>query len=899
METRKVLQVPEEAKIIETQELLQENEPVLRELRQGVGLGSYVIDLATGTWRVSPELYKIFGIDETSLHTLEGWVGLLHPDSREKCIEYRSHKESEKTRIDYQCRIVRVNDGEERWVHGLEEIEYDDQKFPIRHLGIIQDITEQKRTEEQRSLMQATMDCLSEAIFWVDPTGRFLYVNDAACRLLGYSREELLSQSVSDINLNIHGEAWSANWAELKQRGSFTFEATHRMKEGKVLQTEVTVNYLQVRGKESACAIMRDLTERKQAKELLVEMTLALTHAMPGISILNSDGCYERVNDAYAQMLGYQPDELVGASWEPTLIQDDLPQAREAYQRMLSVGKGEFEARALRKDGSTFFKHLLMVKRTDIKGRFVGHHCFMRDITERKLADSRLRRTQYAIDHATDCIFVIGSDGHFLDVNESACRRLGYTKQELLTKSVMDIDPDFPRETWNAFWEEFKHTKLLRLETRHRGKSGEVYPVEVVANYILHEGEELDYAFVRDITERKQAEAALQAFQDQVRQMQKMEAIGELASGIAHDFNNVLTAIMGNAQLASKKVASDHPLQSNLMRILEASDRASRLVQQILTFSHQQALSRTVMALSPVVNEALELLRATLPAGVELTATYDAATPQVLADATQIHQVLMNLCTNAWHALNRQSGAISVDLAAVRLTQPLHSLFATLPPGHYARLSVRDTGCGMDPETVARIFEPFYTTKPVGQGTGLGLSLVHGIVRGHEGAIIVDSYVGRGTTMSVYLPAAEARAIAEEPVKVSPVETQGRLRHLLYLDDEAMLVELVRAWFEPRGYRVTGCMLAAEALEAVRADPTGFDVVVTDYNMPGMSGLQLAQALARINANLPVVLVSGHLSPSAQAASLATNIKAMVSKTIMWQHLEGVINRLLNTPPQA
>jgi two-component system cell cycle sensor histidine kinase/response regulator CckA len=780
METRKTLQVPEEAKIIKTQELLRENELMLREPRQGVGLGSYVIDMATGTWKVSPELYKIFGIDETSLHTLEGWVGLLHPGSREKCIEYRSHEESEKTRIDYQCRIVRVNDGEERWVHGLEEIEYDDRKSPIRHVGTIQDITEQKRTEET-----------------------------------------------------------------------------------------------------------------------LKEMTLALIHAMPGISILNPDGRYERVNDAYAQMMGYQPDDLIGAGWELTIVPDDLPKAREAYQRMLSVGKGEFESQALRKDGSTFFKQVLMVKRTDEKGNSIGHHCFMRDITERKLADAKLRRTQYAIDHATDGIFVIGSDGHFLDVNESACRRLGYTKQELLTKSVMDIDPDFPRETWNEFWEDFKHTKLLRLETRHRGKSGEVYPVEVVANYILHEGEELNYAFVRDITARKQAEAALQAFQDQVRQMQKMEAIGELASGIAHDFNNILTAIIGNAQLACKKVAFDHPLQPNLIRILEASDRASRLVQQILTFSHQQASSRTVMALSPVVNEALDLLRATLPASVELTATFDAATPKVLADATQIHQVLMNLCTNAWHALKKQPGDIMVNLAAVRLTQPLHSLFATLPPGHYACLSVRDTGCGMDHETMTRIFEPFYTTKPVGQGTGLGLSLVHGIVRGHEGAIVVDSYPGRGTTVSVYFPSAEALAYVGEPAKVSPAETQGRGRHLLYLDDEAMLVELVRAWFEPRGYKVTGCLLASEALDAVRADPTGFDVVVTDYSMPGMSGLQLAQALARINANLPVVLVSGHLSPSAQAASLATNIKAMVSKTIMWQQLEGVINRLLNTPPQA
>ena len=778
METRPPPQSPDETETIKTQELLRENERVLCELRQGVGVGSYVIDVATGAWKVSPELYKIFGIDETSLHTLEGWIGLLHPDSREKCIEYHLQEESEKTRIDYQFRIVRINDGEQRWVHGFEEIEYDDQKSPVRHLGTIQDITERKRTEEQRLLMQATMDYLPEAIFWVDPTARLLYVNDAACRLLGYSREELLSQSVPDIDPNFPIGAWPDHWAELKQRGRVTFESTLRTKEGAILQTEVTVNYLQVDGKEYNCAIMHEITERKQA-------------------------------------------------------------------------------------------------------------------------DGRLRRTQYAVDHATDYIFVIGHDGYFLDVNASACRRLGYTKQELLTKSVMDIDPDFSSARWKTFWEEFKHTKLLRLETRHRDKSGEIYPVEVVANYIVHEGEELDYAFVRDITERKQAEAALQAFQDQIRQMQKMEAIGELASGIAHDFNNIITAILGNAQLACEKVASDHPLRPNLTRILEASDRASRLVQQILMFSHQQAFSRTVMALFPVVNEVLALLRATLPAGVALAITSDVATPHVLADATQIHQVVMNLCTNAWHALEGQPGQIAVDLAPITLTQPLHSLYATLPPGRYACLSVRDTGCGMDPLTVARIFEPFFTTKPKGHGTGLGLSLVHGIVQGHEGAIMVDSYPGQGTTVRLYFPSAEAQAFASEPVEAAPVEMQGRIRHLLYLDDEAMLVELVRAWFEPRGYRVTGCILAAEALDAVRADPAGFDVVVTDYNMPEMSGLQVAQALAGIRANLPVVLVSGHLSPTAQAASLAANIKAMVPKTAMWQQLEGVITRLLNTPPQA
>lgn len=646
MSTQKPAPAQDGAESLKTQELQPKSQHVLSEPRQGIGAGSYVIDLATGTWKVSPELYKIFGVEETSLRTLEGWVALLHPDSREKCIEYRLDEELETTRIDYQCRIVRINDGEERWVHGLEEIEYDDQKTPIRHVGTVQDITERKHAEQQthrsEAFLRQIIDINPNLVFVKDREGRFTLANKAVADVYGTTVENLIGKTDASFNGNPD-------------------EVEHfRQVDLKVMDT--------------------------MQEQVISE---------------------ERITDAAGQV------------------------------RWLQTVKRPIEG----EDGRV--NHVLGVAT---------------DITERKSADSRLRRSQYAIDHATDGIFVIGHDGHFLDVNESACRRLGYTKQELLTKSVMDIDPDFPRETWDAFWEQFKHTKLLRLETRHRGKSGEVYPVEVVANYILHEGEELDYAFVRDITERKQAEAALQAFQDQIRQMQKMEAIGELASGIAHDFNNILTAIMGNAQLACKKVASDHPLQPNLIRILEASDRASRLVQQILTFSHQHALSRTVMALSPVVNEALDLLRATLPAGVELTATFDAATPQVLADATQIYQVLMNLCTNAWHALNKQSGDIVVDLAAVRLTQPVHSLFATLPPGHYACLCVRDTGCGMDSETVARIFEPFYTTKPVGQGTGLGLSLVHGIVRGHEGTIVVDSYLGKGTTISVYFPAAEARA---------------------------------------------------------------------------------------------------------------------------------------------
>jgi CheY-like chemotaxis protein len=239
-----------------------------------------------------------------------------------------------------------------------------------------------------------------------------------------------------------------------------------------------------------------------------------------------------------------------------------------------------------------------------------------------------------------------------------------------------------------------------------------------------------------------------------------------------------------------------------------------------------------------------------------------------------------------------------VELEPVTLTEPLHALHSALSPDRYARLSVHDTGCGMDAETLARIFDLFFTTKPVGQGTGLGLSVVHGIVRGHEGAIVVDSYPGQGTTFHLYFPVVETPAQARELAKAAPAQQQGQSRHLLYLDDEEMLVELVRAKFEPLGYQVTGCTKPTEALDAVRADPSGFDVVVTDYNMPGMSGLEVASALAQLRADLPVVVVSGYLSTTAQAAILAVGIKEIVYKPTLFQQLGDVIARLTGTPHQ-
>ncbi|MEC4889916.1 MAG: ATP-binding protein [Nitrospira sp.] len=486
--------------------------------------------------------------------------------------------------------------------------------------------------------------------------------------------------------------------------------------------------------------------------------------------------------------------------------------------------------------------------------------------------------------------------GRTIDVNDACLALFGYPREEVIgrTTLMLGIWPD-PEDRRRLIEQVQSGKPVLNREMTCRMKSGSLRHILVSSDLIELNGVACLITVGNDITDRKEAEAALQASQDQIQQMQKMEALGQLAGGIAHDFNNILTAILGNAEIACAKSADDHPSRPNLARIIEGGQRASHVVQQILTFTRQQDVSRTVLPLSPVVTEALALLRATLPAGVELTSTVDAATPHVLANGTQLHQVLMNLCTNAWHALGDHPGRITVDLAPVTLAQPLHSLHVTLPPGRYARLSVRDTGCGMSRETMARIFDPFFTTKPLGQGTGLGLSVVHGIVQGHDGTIVVESAQGQGTAFHLYFPAVEAPAPAHEPAKASQAARPGRTCRLLYLDDEEMLVELVRALFEPQGYQVTGCTKPAEALALVRANPDGFDAVVTDYNMPELSGLDVAREVMKICATLPVVLVSGYLTPAEQASVLAAGVKETIPKPTMLQELGAVLTRLLDS----
>ncbi len=391
-----------------------------------------------------------------------------------------------------------------------------------------------------------------------------------------------------------------------------------------------------------------------------------------------------------------------------------------------------------------------------------------------------------------------------------------------------------------------------------------------------------------DITERVETE-------DQLRQAQKLEALGTLAGGIAHDFNNILCAILTLTEQTKLDNPHNSDLQENLQEVLKAGHRASNLVSQIISFSRRHQHERTITQLSPVIEEVLRLLRATLPATIEIRRHIASNLPPVLADPNQIHQVLMNLCANAAHAMEGTHGQLAVRLDSIQLGQFDHKPSPELTEGNYLRLVVTDTGHGMSAGTMERIFEPFFTTKAVGSGTGLGLSVVHGIVTEHKGSITVETSPGKGTTFRIYLPALSS--VENSPDEANVEIQTGNGQRVMVVDDEPTLCAVIKKLVARLGYSPIVFNSSLEALEAIQQSPECCDVLITDLTMPVMTGIELATRVLKIRPELSVILTSGYTGSLSQEQARQKGIRDVLHKPMSYRTLALALNRAFLPPP--
>ena len=520
---------------------------------------------------------------------------------------------------------------------------------------------------------------------------------------------------------------------------------------------------------------------------------------------------------------------------------------------------------------------------------------------ELRESEERYRRI---VDTASEGIWLLDASNHLAFVNPRIAQWLGVSEEAMRGRPVDDfMDPDEAERCRAALAAQCTghcDDRTSTIELRLRRADGSPMWVSLSTRTIVDDAGRPAGALgmLTDINERRLAEERRTALEAQLRDAQKMEAIGTLAGGIAHDFNNILAAIIGNVSAARHDAALGHANDASLAQIERAAVRARSLVQQILTFSRMQAQELHTLALQPVIDESLDLLRATLPAQVELRVNRQDAPVYVRANATQIQQIVMNLCTNAWHALPTGRGRIEIGLLAEdTLSASQADAARTWPPalldGPRAHLWIADNGCGMDEATRARVFEPFFTTKQVGHGTGLGLAVVHGIVSAHGGAIHVESSPGVGSRFDLWFPLQDEPAEFVESQHGALAAPPGMGEHVLCVDDDPAMVLMVDGLLRRAGYKVTSFEQPAAALALVQADPDAFDIVVTDFNMPEMNGMELAAAIARAAPRLPIVVTSGFISDDMRQRAGELRIGALLQKEYTLERLAGIVHAVL------
>jgi PAS domain S-box-containing protein len=517
----------------------------------------------------------------------------------------------------------------------------------------------------------------------------------------------------------------------------------------------------------------------------------------------------------------------------------------------------------------------------------------LHDLTERRQAEEERLRLATAVEHAAEGIVIVETGGTVRYVNPAFESVSGYAREDIDGQNFRVLDhTGYKEDFYQTIWQNLSSGQVWSGHIVNKKKSGKTCELKMTISPIRNHSDEIIsfVAMIRDVTLEVRMEK-------QILQSQKMEAIGTLAGGIAHDFNNILSAIMGYTELSLNELHQESTIRSRMEKVMKACHRAADLVKQILAFSRRSEKEMKPVNMVSIVNETVRLLRASLPATIEIRRKFNSRSGMILGDPTQIHQVLMNLCTNAAHAMEVRGGILGISLTDAKNDSSGRFRYKNLAPGPYVKLTVTDTGHGMDRALIERIFEPFFTTKCSGKGTGMGLAVTHGIVEAHKGMITVYSEPGKGTTFHVLFPELTASvsvsANAEPAVEEDTVPTgTGRI---LFVDDEESLTESGCELLESLGYSVTATMNSVEALDLFIADPDAFDLVITDQTMPRMTGLELSEELLAVRPDIPIILCSGFSEAITPEKLRKIGIRRMISKPFVKQEMAQCIRSILRS----
>jgi len=595
-------------------------------------------------------------------------------------------------------------------------------------------------------------------------------------------------------------------------------------------------------------------------------------------------------------IVGYSPEEFTTARkpWYQIVHPEDQGMLKKRVYEAVRAGERvlRLEYRLLHRDGSPRWvaDRRQMIYGADGKLRWVDG--LILDITDRKRSDVALRLTQFTVDRGSESVYWMGPDGRLIYVNDRTCEALGYSREELLSMRIQEINPEFPPERWLRHWGELRERRFFSAESTHLAKDGHLIPVEITANYIAFDGKEYNCVYARDITDRKRAQEESRRLQAQLIRAQKMEAMGLLAGGIAHDFNNLLTGILGYASLLSLKEGVDPEVAKSAVIIQRLAERASQLTAQMLGFAEQGKNLNVPVELGRVVASVTGVIERTKDPRIRIVTSLHPGGGCVPGDPSQLDQVVMNLAINACYAMPG-GGQLKITTEPVMLDEAFCREREWMSPGKHLLLAVSDTGVGISAENLERIFDPFFTMKTQGKGTGLGLSMVFGIVKNHGGCVDVQSEAGAGSVFRIFLPESPEDA-QKKKAAMDEALPRGRGRILL-VDDQEPVREVAKDMLEALGYEVITADDGLEGVSRYRDLWREIDLVILDMVMPNMSGGDCFRRMREINPKARVVLSSGYSMDGSIQEVMNEGILAFIQKPYRLEELSRVVGTTVGT----